>query len=185
MKSAWFSAALLVLLCAPLRGEPASIKFDGGTYLLAKVSISPDGIVTNDYVKEGESIENWTTLLSVQLLTKTSSLNDAINGWLQSNRPRLTKKWVAAHTPNALRDADVVVEAWMANRPEPRVHATLQRFVAEDDAQGVKVYRFIEKLDPAAEQAESFAAKKKARSLSLAELKMPTMSETTALVAAK
>jgi len=175
MKTGFLSAAGLLLTAALVFGaEPAStLRFDNTTFILSKVTVSSDGSVTNDYVKQGESIENATTLLSVQHAPKAGSINDAINPWLQSVRPQLTKKWTATKTPNSSLDADVVVEAWLGAPTDPRTSVTLQRFVSESDSEGVKIYRFVEKLDVTAPGAKEELVAKKSRWMNqLAELKV-------------
>jgi hypothetical protein len=175
MKTGFLSAACLFVSAALAFAADSSptLRFDNTTYVLAKVTVSPDGTVTNDYIKQGESIEKHTTLLTIQHAPKVGSINEAINPWLQSVRTQLTRKWSATKTPNSSLDADVVVEAWVASPTDPRTDVTLQRFVSESDIEGVKTYRFIDKVDPSAPGAkEEFMAKKSVRMNQLAELKV-------------
>ncbi len=176
MKTLLFSAALL-FGSTVFGGEAASLTFDNETYVLASVTVSPDGSVTNDYVKEGETLDTWTTLLTVRHLPQAETINHAINPWLQSVRTQLAKKWSAARSPLPASDADVIVEAWV-NTGSLQVEATLYRFASLKGVPGVMAYRFVERLDgsdPGAKDA--YAAAKHRRSEELSILKLAAVRE--------
>ena len=176
MKSLWLPVAL-ALCCSAFGGEPASIKFDSSTYRLASVSVGADGTVTNEYLKEGETLESWTSMLSIRHLPIAESINHAINPWLQSIRTQLAKKWSASKTPGSDNQTDVIIEAWL-NTGTLNVEANLHRFVAEPGTAGVKSYRFVQRFDandPGAKEA--YAAKKYGRTEELGRLSVELVHE--------
>lgn len=177
LRSLCFPAALL-LACTVLHGEATTVQFDGASYQLASVTIAPDGAVTNEYFKEGESNENWTTRLTVRHLPSAPTISAAINPWLQSVRTMLTRKWEASRTPNARGDTDVIVEAWIMSSDPTKVEATLHRFVSENGTDGVKCYRFSEKLPAGDEEASLlFHRKSFTRSEALGQLSVAVKRE--------
>jgi hypothetical protein len=176
MKSLYLSGMLLVLCSLAIGGEAASVQFDGSTYRLASVNVAADGVITNDYVKEGETLESHKTLLSVRHFPKAESINQVINPWLQSVRAQLTKKWSAMQTPNGTGESDVTVEAWISTGGS-QVDATLQRFFPSDTG-GILAYRFVDKFDPSEPGAkEKFAERKYARMEALGGLKLQPAKE--------
>lgn len=154
------------------------MKLDGANYELAAVTVATDGAITNEYVKEGESIDKWTTRLTVRLTPSATTINAAINPWLQSIRGQLTRKWEASRTPNARSDADVIVETWRMAAAPGMVEASLNRFVAESGTDGIKTYVFTEQMkSDDAEAAQEFHRKSFVRSEALAELAVPVKRE--------
>jgi hypothetical protein len=177
MKRSLFLAPFVFAACVLFGGEPASVTFENSQYLLAKTTVRADGVVINDYVKAGESIDSATTSLQVMHWPKASTINEAINPWLQSIRIQLTKKWNAMQTPNARTESDVIIEAWLMSAGDTKVQAVLQRFVAEEGG-GVKAYRYAERIDPENENAKrDFAQKKFQHTEHLGELKLEVFRE--------
>jgi hypothetical protein len=176
MKSFWLPASLL--LAVALHAEPSSFNLDGRTYQLDSATVAADGTLINEYYAADENSENWTTRVTVKQYPKMDAVGAAINPWLQSVRPQLTKKWSASRTPNATTDSDVIVEVWMMSAEPAAVEATLNRFCVEDENAGVKSYCFVEKLsaNDSAATAE-FNRKKFGRLEALGELKQPAVSE--------
>lgn len=132
---------------SPIRAkaEQPAIEFDGETYRLAWVNVAPDGAVTNEYVKSGETVDAWTTLLTVRLWPR-AKLGEAASGWLKAVGPLLTKKAEAFKPKTAATAEDVIFEAWLSAPDRSYIEPNFNRFVAEPGPSGVKSYQFAEKI---------------------------------------
>jgi hypothetical protein len=139
-------AIVLLSCCAALRAESPSVQFAGVKYQLATVEVGKDGAVTNEYVPDGESINSWTTLLTVRHWPKVKKLGDAAGAWLKMIQPLLTQKVGAFKSDSAKSDDDLIFEAWLAAPDRSYIEIDLHRFVIEQGTDGVKAYQFAQKV---------------------------------------
>lgn len=156
------------------KAERPAIEFDGETYRLAWVNVAPDGAVTNEYVKSGETVEAWTTLLAVRLWPSTK-FGEAASAWLKMVGPVLTKKAEAFKSKAATGGEDVILEAWLSAPDRSYIEPNFNRFVVEPGTSGVKSYQFAEKIvmkggtgDPT-----RFIERRAARMTALGKLEVP------------
>ncbi len=120
-----------------------TITFDGVTYVLASVDVSR-ATITNEYVPEGQSLKNWTTLLGVRRFAAARELNDVLPKYLGVIKPVLVGK------PEFLkrRDVDASQEVMLVAllvAPDKSYHEyNLHRFFRTAD--GVTAYQFAQRI---------------------------------------
>lgn len=163
-------------LAGAVRAEsPATLDFGGLKYRLASTEKGKDGSLTNEYVPEGETLENWTTLVAVRHWPKAEKVGDAATPWLKMVQPLLTQK-VGVFKADSAKDAeDILLEAWLSAPDRSYIEINLHRFVKEKGTEGVKAYQFAQKVpmkdgkgDPS-----SFVKLRTARFNEMAKLKLP------------
>jgi hypothetical protein len=143
------SVILAVLFLGPATYSPAreaTIRFDGEEYRLAFVDVAKDGAVTNEYIKDGESLESWTTMIAVRLWPRQMDANRTAHAWLNVVRPLLSRKAQIYQRDSAAGGKDLLVEAWLSAPDRSYIEANLHRFVADEGGAGVKAYQFAERI---------------------------------------
>ncbi len=145
MKKILGLVTVFLALVAGGRAEVPSIRFDGETYHLVWIDVSKSGAVTNEYVRTGETVEAWTTLVAVRHWPE-AKFGDAAGAWLKMIGPLLTKKVEAFKSDVAKSADDLVFEAWISAPDRSYIEPNLYRFVVEAGVPGVKSYQFAEKI---------------------------------------
>jgi hypothetical protein len=115
-------------------------------YRLVFVDVAKDGAVTNEYVKHGENLEAWTTLLAVRLWPRSMDAHETARAWLRMVQPLLSRKAHIYQRVRAGGSKDFIVEAWLSAPDKSYIEVNLHRFVAEEHGQGVRAYQFAERI---------------------------------------
>lgn len=135
---------LLLTVGTQLSGQDRRVAFDGEQYHLAFVDVA-NGNVTNEYLKQDETLDSWTTLLAVRLWPQAKAANETAQAWLRSVQPLLSRQARLYERQNAAGGADVIVEAWLSAPDKSYIEANLHRFVADEHG-GVKAYQFAQRM---------------------------------------
>jgi hypothetical protein len=136
--------ALLLAVSPTISAQDRVVGFDGEQYRLAFVDVANDGAVTNEYLKHGESLESWTTLLAVRRWPRSTGANETAQAWLKTVQPLLSRK-ARIYQRQTAGDTDVIVEAWLAAPDKSYIEANLHRFVTDEHG-GVRAYQFAERI---------------------------------------
>jgi hypothetical protein len=140
-------AAFLILgASTQVQAEDQIVSFDGEQYRLAFVDVAKDGSITNEYLRNGETLQSWTTMVAVRVWPKSTSAYDTAHAWLNIVRPLLSRKAQIYERDSAAGGKDVLVEAWLTAADKSYIEANLHRFVAEQDGAGVRAYQFAERM---------------------------------------
>ncbi len=139
------AAVMVGGFCSLARGEVPTLEFGGKKYHLADAALGKDGSVTNEYVPEKETLENWTTMVAVRQWPKAQKVGDAAGPWLKMVQPLLTQK-VGVFKADGGKADDVLFEAWLAAPDKSYIEINLHRFVKEAGAEGVKAYQYAQKI---------------------------------------
>jgi hypothetical protein len=135
--------ALFLVYCG--RAAPPDVEFAGVVYTLASVDVAGDGAVTNEYVPTGETIEHWTTLLSVRHWPK-AGFRDVATAWLNMIEPLLARKVESMKPKAAKTEYDRVLEAWISAPDKSYIEINLNHLIFEARAPGVKSYQLAQKI---------------------------------------
>ena len=141
---------LVTIVCAifalaePAKAGVHSFYFSGAFYVLATVDVAKDGTITNEYVPQGQTIENWTTLIGVRYWPNMSKVTKAADGWVAVIRNVLVQNAQSYAAPG-VKD-DIIVEAWLGAPDKSYFEIDLHRFVREHGLTGVKGYQYALRL---------------------------------------
>jgi hypothetical protein len=138
----WLTAGFLAVVA---HAAPPDVEFGGVTYKFAFVDVAADGTVTNEYVPLGETIEHWTTLLSVRHWP-AAGFRDVATAWLKMLEPLLTRKVEAVKPTSARNDYDRIFEAWIAAPDKSYIEINLNHQIIEPRLPGVKSYQLAQKI---------------------------------------
>ncbi len=121
-----------------------SVTFEGVSYFLAWRDISDEGNITVEYLKPGETLENWTTLIGVRQWPSVESLSDIVPPYLEERKPLFVAR-SEIYFPED-RKNDIVIEMFLGAPHLPYVEYNLHRFVMEEGTPGVKAYQFAQRI---------------------------------------
>ncbi|CAG0946904.1 hypothetical protein [Geobacter sp.] len=131
---------------ATIAAGPAapSLTFEGTKYYLAWKDVSAEGNLTNEYLKKGETLEEWTTLIGVRHWPAAEELSDVVAPYVESMRPYYVSN-AEIYTSQEAKD-DIVIEMFLGAPGRPYVEYNLHRFVIEKGTPGVKAYQFAQRI---------------------------------------
>jgi hypothetical protein len=121
-----------------------SVTFEGTSYYLAWRDISDEKNITIEYLKPGETLENWTTLIGVRQWPSVESLSDIVPSYLEQMKPLFVAR-SEIYFPEDRKD-DIVIEMFLGTPGRPYVEYNLHRFVVEEGTPGVKAYQFAQRI---------------------------------------
>lgn len=121
-----------------------SLTFQGEKYHLAWKDVSKEGNITNEYLKKGETLEKWTTLIGVRHWPAAEELSDVVAPYVVSMQPYYVTN-AEIYTSQDAKD-DIVIEMFLGAPGRPYVEYNLHRFVIEKGAPGVKAYQFAQRI---------------------------------------
>lgn len=145
-----FSLAVITLIffftSLAVAAGPAvpSLTFEGEKYHLAWTDVSKEGNLTNEYLKKGETLEEWTTMIGVRHWPAAGDLSDVVAPYVKSMQPYYVTN-AEIYTSQDAKD-DIVIEMFLGTPGRPYVEYNLHRFVVEEGTPGVKAYQFAQRI---------------------------------------
>jgi hypothetical protein len=125
------------------QADAKTITFDGVKYVLASVNISR-ATTTNEYVPEGQSLTDWTTLIGVRRFAAARELKDVLPTYLGVIKPVLVGKPEFLKRKNVDASEEVMLVALLL-APDKTYHEyNLHRFFKTAD--GVTAYQFAQRI---------------------------------------
>ena len=133
------------------QADSKAITFDGVRYFLADVKVAGKTI-TDEYVPEGQSLTNWTTLMAVRRFGSASELKEVLPVYMRTIQPVLAGKPYFLKR-NGVDPSQEVMLVLLLVAPDKTYHEyNLHRFFRTPD--GVTAYQFAQRIprtgDPSA-----------------------------------
>jgi hypothetical protein len=132
--------------------EQPKLTFAGQEFSLAYVDLGANGVI-NQYVPPGEKVETWTTLLTVQQAPQAkdaSVVAEAVLKVATGNSALVSKPQVLYRGGTKNRE-DVMLLLLIHDPSHLANELSIQRFVKEPGAVGVKTYIFGRRITTGAE----------------------------------
>ena len=179
-------AVVLMVLVTPMaiagnNSEAPSINFEGSRYQLAFTNVT-DNFVMNEYLLDGESLDDWSSMVAVMQFVNSDDVNDVLGPYLNRLRPLLISEARSSAPSQDPHSSDVILEAYLAPPDRSYLEYNLIRFVEEVGTDGVKAYQFAIRGEfdfDAASRANSGAITD--RLLELGDLQIATSEEMDAI----
>lgn len=121
-----------------------SLTFEGEKYHFAWKDVSKEGNITNEYLKKGETLEEWTTMIGVRNWPAAGELSDVVAPYVESMQQYYVTN-AEIYTPQDAKD-DIIIEMFLGAPNVPYVEYNLHRFVIEKGTPGVKAYQFAQRI---------------------------------------
>lgn len=148
-----------LLLIGGSRAAAQDLKFDGETYSRA---FSDDSHETNtyEYVRAGETLENWKRLIGIRHFRAAKTLRDVLPSYLEQIGPALVRKPEILRRDGTDEVEEVLLILHLAPPDRSYIELNFHRFVELKDGRGVVAYQFAYKhrldREDAAEQLREF-----------------------------
>lgn len=131
----------MVSLVGPARADDPTIDFAGNTYKLEFVGGTP-GFPVNEYLVDGETVEDWRTMVSVRQFPNFDSAEEYVKLYVEKLQPHLVCDAVVHSPEDESTTNDLTVEAYLAPANRAYIEYNLFRFVVEPGVKGLKAYQF-------------------------------------------
>lgn len=145
---------LVACLFGNAKASDPTIDFAGRTYNLAFVGGTP-GFPVNEYLVEGETVEDWSSMVSVRHFPNFDSAEQYVKLYVEKLQPHLVCEAVVHAPEDASSNNDLTVEAYLAPANRAYIEYNLFRFVVEPGVKGLKAYQFAIRGEYNLEAAQS------------------------------
>ncbi len=157
--------------------EVATVSFLDQEYRLAFQS-ETEGLFTNEYLLEGESLEQWTSMIAVRKFSNISEVKAITGPYLEQLKPLMVRDAEVYARDGDRERSDVVLEVYLAPADHSYLEYNLLRFVEEEGEDGVKFYQFAIRTDFDVDAAvESNTTELEARINALGDLQVAIVEE--------
>ena len=126
--------------------EDATEPFALPNYVLAFTDVAENGTITNEYVPQGESLADWTSLIAVRVWPNVGEMREAVGGYYQH-----IKAW-CVETPDihAIKtksgEPELILEAFLAPEDKSYLEYTRMRFMVDAKARKTTSYQFSRRI---------------------------------------
>ncbi len=134
---------ILVLISAVAVAEPDQVQFDDISYNLVFTD-KTGGTITNEYVREGESLEEWSTLFAVREFQNQSSVKNPIQAVIDSTRQYMALPPKGLPSGDASTDKEMILVLWLVAPDQSYYEYDLYRFIYTGDK--VISYQYAQRL---------------------------------------
>jgi len=150
-----FSACLQA---AEPRTENPSAVFLDSLFELAFVDVNPQSGITNEYLQDGDTLEEWTAMISVRQWPEIDLVRDITGPYLKQMQASFVRDAQVFSPPPGTVGTDLIIELYLAPPDKSYLEYNLIRFGKEPGQHGVKMYQFALRGDFDLERAVPFNA---------------------------
>jgi len=143
----------------PQTEKPSAVFLDS-LFELAFVDVNPQSGITNEYLQDGDTLEEWTAMLSVRQWPEIDLVQDITGPYLNQMQASFVRDAQVFSPPPGTVGTDVVIELYLAPPDKSYLEYNLIRFGKEPGQQGVKMYQFALRGDFDLERAIPFNAQR-------------------------
>jgi hypothetical protein len=119
---------IFVLISMAAVAEPDQVRFDGILYNLVFTDKS-DGTTTTEYVREGESLGEWSTLFAVREFQNQSSLKKPIQAVIDSTRQYMALPPEGLPSGGVSTHREMILVLWLVAPDQTYYEYDLYRFI--------------------------------------------------------
>ena len=99
---------LLLLLSMAASAAKPCMNFDGDSFCLAWASVN-GATISNEYVREQESVEGWTRMITTKEYVGTKTIKDFLPGYMSSVKPYMAVKPTLLELNNTKHKEEVIL----------------------------------------------------------------------------